>query len=295
PSVIDISSVTDGTNSIQTAGTYAIEVIVQDECSPANTITRIGHFEVNAPPTPASIVFEFCDGSGFLSPACPTFTNPITCTAATVGGAFSLGNSTGDIDYYRIDRIEEINCVTGAFVSLIHQETANNTNFNEVINCRNFNNITVSSTGQQGFFLNNALNKCYKITVSVGNICGESSTDGFILFDRVFRPATGGEQPTTPAYDEPLEDPFSIIPDGVMLSPNPGRDFVTLTYKLDSEQQIQFEMLDVHGKRVMTPISDVQRAGGHSQKIDIQSLASGIYIYRMRIGETQHTGRLIKQ
>ncbi|MEM9983548.1 MAG: T9SS type A sorting domain-containing protein, partial [Bacteroidota bacterium] len=182
--------------------------------------------------------------------------------------------------------IVQVTCGTNTALSTIHTETSNNPNFNEVVIARNFNNITVSSTGQQGYFAANALNNCYRVTMTVGNVCGESSITAFLDFNTQFRLAN----PNQPMAVDPR-----VASMAVKLWPNPATHHALIEYELPVEGLVRLDLLDANGRLVATPLETFQPAGGHRGKLDLSQLPAGVYQWRMVAGNERKQGRMIKQ
>ena len=76
-----------------------------------------------------------------------------------------------------------------------------------------------------------------------------------------------------------------------MLSPNPSRDFVTLTTTRSNVKHTYF-VFDLYGKKVL----EGTIANGKSL-IDVQRLAAGTYFVRLTDADTRHTSnvKFVKQ
>lgn len=268
-------------NNANGGQTYAVEVQGRNQCK--TIVSEVGQFALETTPTPTSIDLVINRGNGDSSSACPNILNP--CLVSATGGSFTLGNSTGTIDYYRIDAIEEVDCNTGQVLATIHTETSNNTNFNQVVSARNFNNITVSSTGQQGYFTANAFEKCYKMTVSIGNTCGETSAHTYLYFIDQFRLAN----PDLAIEQAPYQS------DQLQLSPNPTSGMAMLNLELSEAQALDLQILNANGQVVLHPlVREWAEAGTQRRKLNLAALPPGVYLWRMQMGQEIKTGRLIK-
>jgi hypothetical protein len=272
---------TNGTWLQSNPGNYAVELQVRDQCLRMNS--RKGQLKVNPNPTPASIALQVNQGNGASCPGSQNIASP--CLAAAVGGSFTLGLSTGSIEYYRIDKIEEVDCSSGQVLALVHAETANNTNFSEVVSARNFNNITVSSTGQQGYFAANGLNRCYKFSFTVGNICGESSAFTYVRFNTLYRPAPplAGTGPEIWA-SEPR------------VYPNPAQASALLEFELAEASDVSIQLLEPSSGRVLaTPFSaQALQPGVHRADLAIANLPGGIYLWRLETRAGSASGKMVK-
>jgi hypothetical protein len=65
--------------------------------------------------------------------------------------------------------------------------------------------------------------------------------------------------------------------------PNPFNPTTTIRYALPQASQVTLEVFDMVGRRVATLAEGPQAAGYHTATFDGRSLASGAYIYRLRV------------
>ena len=74
--------------------------------------------------------------------------------------------------------------------------------------------------------------------------------------------------------------------------PNPARDQVTITFSLPKQARVEVALFDVLGRRVRT-LTDAERPPGqHDVRLDVQSLSSGTYFYRLSADGFSQTRRL---
>ena len=67
--------------------------------------------------------------------------------------------------------------------------------------------------------------------------------------------------------------------------PNPFNPFTTIRYELPVDGTVTIEIFDILGQRVRTILNNFQKADRYEIKFDGSSLASGIYIYRMKVND----------
>ena len=89
------------------------------------------------------------------------------------------------------------------------------------------------------------------------------------------------QQETTP-YEFELEQTY----------PNPAQHEATLAFTLDTDAPVTVDVFDALGRHVARPIDREMSAGGHSIKIDVSALASGVYVYRLQAGPNALQKRL---
>jgi hypothetical protein len=96
-----------------------------------------------------------------------------------------------------------------------------------------------------------------------------------------------------------IQDEWEIneIPDEIVLLknyPNPFNPSTTIAYELSNASQVSLIVFDVLGRKVATLVNNqAQMSGRHSQRFDASRLASGVYIYQLRAGETVKTGKMM--
>lgn len=91
----------------------------------------------------------------------------------------------------------------------------------------------------------------------------------------------------------------SELPTAVSLHqnyPNPFNPTTTISFELDEPQQVRLTVVDVMGREVAVLMDEGVGAGSHALTFDAESLASGIYLYRLETGQgvTTRTMTLLK-
>lgn len=66
--------------------------------------------------------------------------------------------------------------------------------------------------------------------------------------------------------------------------PNPAQHQTTLEFSLDADSPVIVEVFDALGRMVSMPLDRELQAGDHQVTLDVSSLASGAYVYRLRAG-----------
>jgi hypothetical protein len=114
-------------------------------------------------------------------------------------------------------------------------------------------------------------------------------------------PETQGQEPMfilhiVPANVTSLED-GDAMPIAVELSqnyPNPFNPSTMIRYAVPSQSAVTLEVFDVLGRQVATLVNNqVMPAGRHSVSFDAGRLASGVYVYRLVVGEKVMTKRMV--
>ena len=87
-----------------------------------------------------------------------------------------------------------------------------------------------------------------------------------------------------------------LLPKGISLFanyPNPFNPTTTITYNLPEAGQVSLEVLNVLGQRVATLVDEYQPAGFKKVEWNANSFASGMYFYRLRVGEVVQTKKML--
>jgi len=186
-------------------------------------------------------------------------------------------NSSGTIDYYRIDAIEQVDCTTGSIISLVYSE-ANITGIHSTP--FGFNSLVIN--GSTGYF-QNQLGNCFKVTATVGNACGEVTDFSYMKINGVYK--------TSAVTNLEATEPSRAF---AAVYPNPATDQVAIAYQLEAPAAVTTTLRDPSGRIVLQTLTATQAMGQHQQSLDVSSLPHGIYIYQIEAGDQIKTGRLAK-
>ena len=103
----------------------------------------------------------------------------------------------------------------------------------------------------------------------------------------------GSELPTDIKDEQPARQ---NLPTNVQLSqnyPNPFNPTTRIQYALPEAAKVRITVYNVLGRRVVELVNNRQSAGIHAVTFDASHLASGVYIYRMRTGNTIKTQKML--
>jgi len=78
---------------------------------------------------------------------------------------------------------------------------------------------------------------------------------------------------------------------GLNNSPNPFNVSSTVSYTLEGSGHVNLVVYDLLGRKVATLVDGEQEAGAHSVLWDASELASGVYFYRLTVGDFTETRR----
>ncbi|MEL6615180.1 MAG: T9SS type A sorting domain-containing protein [Bacteroidota bacterium] len=76
----------------------------------------------------------------------------------------------------------------------------------------------------------------------------------------------------------------------VRVAPNPTRTTAVLTFRLDAPAVVRFTLHDALGREVVRLADGPLAAGEHRADLDARGLASGVYLWRLSIGERTQSG-----
>ena len=75
--------------------------------------------------------------------------------------------------------------------------------------------------------------------------------------------------------------------------PNPFNPTTTFSFKLPTRAQVSLSVFDLLGRLVDNVISEFLDQGSHTRRWDAHNLASGVYLYQLRVGEQTLSKRLV--
>jgi hypothetical protein len=123
--------------------------------------------------------------------------------------------------------------------------------------------------------------------VTAKNQYGESGSAGPF---GVRHSSRSGSSTKASAKAEPRPEAFAL--EGNV--PNPFREQTRLRFALPEAARVQLVVYDVRGREVSTLIDEQMGPGFHHATFDASGLASGVYVYRFRAGETfAKTGKMV--
>lgn len=75
--------------------------------------------------------------------------------------------------------------------------------------------------------------------------------------------------------------------------PNPFNNRTAIDYSLANPQQVILKLFDMNGREIQTLANGYRSAGKHTTYLDAADYASGVYLYKLLIGEHSQTQRMI--
>jgi probable HAF family extracellular repeat protein len=77
--------------------------------------------------------------------------------------------------------------------------------------------------------------------------------------------------------------------------PNPFNPVTTIPYKVHTTSHVVLKIYNLGGQCVATLVNAIQPAGRHAVTWKARDMPSGLYLYRLQVGETGQTGKCILQ
>jgi serine protease AprX len=81
--------------------------------------------------------------------------------------------------------------------------------------------------------------------------------------------------------------------DLVLAAPNPFTDRTRFSYELTEAGTVSLEVFDMMGRKVKTVVNGQEAAGWHEHSFDGTNLPAGTYLFKLRAGNKNHSGRVV--
>ncbi len=79
-----------------------------------------------------------------------------------------------------------------------------------------------------------------------------------------------------------------------LVYPNPSRDFINLSFDLQSFSMVSLKLYSLSGQVIIDRPVEYTSAGNNELKFDIRSLSKGIYICSLKTGDGETTKKIVK-
>ena len=129
-----------------------------------------------------------------------------------------------------------------------------------------------------------------EVTRSIGIEQVQGNRNPFVHDTTLVRRAFFGGLPVSNEEDD------SLLPSGISLSqnfPNPFNPTTNINYTLSESGAVQLRVFDMLGREVAVLQNGVKAAGQYSIRFDASPLPSGVYIYRLKIGNFSITRKML--
>lgn len=104
------------------------------------------------------------------------------------------------------------------------------------------------------------------------------------------------ELPEPITFTSIVDGHISDIPQEITLNqnyPNPFNPVTTVTYGLSTSAEVQLQVYNLLGQRVVTLVDGYQNAGTHAVEFDASRLSSGTYLLRLQAGQESLTRKMM--
>jgi photosystem II stability/assembly factor-like uncharacterized protein len=75
--------------------------------------------------------------------------------------------------------------------------------------------------------------------------------------------------------------------------PNPFNPVTSILYSVNSAQHVRMQVFDVAGREITTLVNERKSPGVYTTQWDASEFASGVYLYRLQVGNVQQTKKMI--
>lgn len=99
-----------------------------------------------------------------------------------------------------------------------------------------------------------------------------------------------------PGQPSSVDENNGFAPEDFMLEqnyPNPFNPATTIAFYLPRSGRVSLKIIDVAGREVMTLADQFMKAGRHEATFEAQGIASGVYFYRLQMGDFSLTKKLV--
>ncbi|MDQ3110495.1 MAG: hypothetical protein M3R17_11425, partial [Bacteroidota bacterium] len=217
-------------------GYYLTTLEIKNTCNAGVASTKSGLFQMIAAPTAAAADFRWVEGVNLWAPS-------HTLPGVLVGGlSLSLNGSysSGYIEWFQLT-LQEVNATTGANIG---SPIPNNWSTPQSAAGISYSLATivsqnVNSLSSAYFYLNFNVAKRYKLTLTVGNTCGQSSEWSYFWCNS----QTGR-----------MANPNLITGDdsGISLFPSPANEQLQIQYNAALESNVTVSLVDASGRNVLS-------------------------------------------
>ncbi|MBU94671.1 MAG: hypothetical protein CL669_03660 [Balneola sp.] len=107
-------------------------------------------------------------------------------------------------------------------------------------------------------------------TIAIINVSGNLAIDNFDFF--IVNTATSSE------FANDIANKFQLYQN----YPNPFNPSTNISFTLPKTTNVQLEVYNMLGQKVATLINGRRSSGSHTVRFNTNTLASGVYIYRLR-------------
>jgi parallel beta-helix repeat protein/predicted outer membrane repeat protein len=121
------------------------------------------------------------------------------------------------------------------------------------------------------------------VFAKLGGGDGNAGTGGWMNTGEAFGIAVAGAKHASPLQPEAF---------GISVSPNPFNPTTIISYQLSADSFVTLRVYNMAGRLVAELVDGWREAGSHAVTFDGSGLPSGIYIYRLQVGDIQASEKM---
>ncbi|CAN5818858.1 hypothetical protein BH11BAC7_BH11BAC7_12290 [soil metagenome] len=276
PTSFDLVSATSSYISAN-PGYYLTTLEIKNTCNGGVASTKSGLIQMIAAPTTAAAGFRWVEGVNLWAPS-------HTLPGVLVGGlSLSLNGSysTGYIEWFQLE-LQEVNATTGANIG---SPIPNNWSTPQSAAGISYSLATivsqnVNSLSSAYFYINFNVAKRYKMTLTVGNACGQSSEWSYFWCNsqtgRMANPnlITGADQ-------------------GISVFPSPASNQLNVQYYGALASNVTLNLFDATGRNVLLINENAAAEGTNTLNLDVASLPDGIYFCTVTTSSESYQTKIV--
>jgi hypothetical protein len=101
----------------------------------------------------------------------------------------------------------------------------------------------------------------------------------------------GGDSAQVGLIDNSFFLPNTIV--SLQNYPNPFNSGTTIKFVIVESTEVRLAVYDILGRKVRTLIDEYKQTGIHTANFDATGLSSGVYFYRLQVGEAVKTRPMV--
>jgi len=115
------------------------------------------------------------------------------------------------------------------------------------------------------------------------NLTPQNIQGAIVMHNRIILTKDGEEDLLTAPVEFALEQNY----------PNPFNPTTTIKYSIPAAGNVELKVYDILGNEVVTLVNEVKSPGNYAAEFDASTFASGVYFYRLQVGQFSDTKKLI--
>jgi hypothetical protein len=92
----------------------------------------------------------------------------------------------------------------------------------------------------------------------------------------------------------PLDPKTTVAEKRVILSPNPVNEILSVQFQLENPAVVVLDLCNLHGENMATVSRKMPTPGLQEISVNVDGFSAGIYLFILRAGRSNVSGRFIK-